>query len=83
MIKITDEMKNIKQKRIEEVCKKVDRQIERAVNNKKNICLFACDMDADSDVYDEVKQMYQKEGYKIVPYGYSGGVWQRCENICW
>lgn len=83
MIKITDEMRNMKQKRIDEVCKRVDKKIEQAVNEKKNHCFFDCDMDADSDVYDEVKKMYQGEGYKIVPYGYSGGVWQRAENICW
>ena len=83
MIKITDEMRNIKQKRIDEVCKRVDRQIERAINNKRNICLFDCDMDADTDVYYEVRRMYEAEGYKIVPTGYNGGVWQRSENICW
>lgn len=83
MIKITDKMRTVKQKRIEEVCNKVDRQIKMAVSANKNYCLFVCDMDADADVYDEVKQMYQAEGYKIVPYGYSGGVWQRAENICW
>ena len=83
MIKITDEMRNIKQKRIQDVCSKVDRQIELAVRANKNYCLFVCDMDADADVYDEVKQMYQAEGYKIVPYGYSGGVRQRAENIYW
>ena len=83
MIKITDEMRNMKQKRIEEVCNKVDIQIKLAVSENKNYCLFACDMDVDCDVYDEVKQMYQAEGYKIVPYGYSGGVRQRVENICW
>lgn len=83
MIKITDEMRNIKNKRIEEVCNKVDRQIELAVRANQSYCLFVCDMDADADVYNEVKQMYQAEGYKIVPYGYSGGVRQRAENICW
>ena len=83
MIKITDEMRDIKQERINKVCKKVDRQIEMAVNNKKNICLFDCDVDADADVYYEVRRMYEAEGYKIVPYGYSGGVWQRAEKICW
>lgn len=83
MIKITDEMRAIKQERIDEVCKRVDKQIERAVNDKKNICLFACDMDADADVYSEIRRMYEAEGYKIVPYGYCGGVRQRAENICW
>lgn len=83
MIKITDEMRNMKQKRIEEVCSKVDRQIELAVRANKNYCLFVCDMDADVDVYDEIKKMYQAEGYKIVPYGYSGGVRKRAENIYW
>lgn len=83
MIKITDEMRSIKQKRIDEVCGRVDRQIERAIKENMSRCLFACDMDADDDVYNEVKQMYQREGYRIVPYGYIGGVRQRAENICW
>ena len=40
-------------------------------------------MDSDCDVYNEVKQMYINEGYKIIPYGYSGGIRQRAEKICW
>ena len=59
MIKITDEMRSMKQKRIEEVCKKVDNQLEQAVKDKKNVCLFACDMDADYDVYYYIKQIYE------------------------
>jgi len=83
MVKITAEMKNIKQKRIDYVCSKVDESIRLAVKEGKNIALFACDMDADSDVHDEIVAMYRNEGYKIIPYGCCGGVWQRAENIIW
>lgn len=31
----------------------------------------------------EIKIMYERQGYKFEPYGYSSGVWQLCENICW
>ena len=83
MIKITDEMREASKKRIEKICKNVDEQITRAVQEGKNSCHFACDMDADADVYQEVVRLYEKEGYRIYPAGLIGGVLQRSERIAW
>ena len=83
MVKITDETKQVKADRIQIVCKSVDINILHAIDRKLNRCYFPCDKDIDADVYDEVKELYEAEGYKIVPTGYIGGVWQRTEDICW
>jgi hypothetical protein len=31
----------------------------------------------------EIREMFLKKGYSFRPTGYSGGVWQLTENICW
>lgn len=83
MIEITNEMKSAKEKRIAEVEKKVDAQIKLGIEYGQNRRVFCCDKEADADVYDEVRKKYERAGYKIVPTGYSGGVWQLTEDICW
>jgi hypothetical protein len=83
MIEITKEMKSAKEKRIAEVEKKVDAQIKLGIEYGQNRRVFCCDKEADADVYDEVRKKYERAGYKIVPTGYSGGVWQLTEDICW
>lgn len=83
MISITKEMKDISRKRMAEVEIKVDNQIKRAVERGESTAYFACDKDGDSDVYAEIRAKYEREGYRIVPTGYIGGVWQRTEHICW
>lgn len=35
------------------------------------------------DYYDEVKEHFKSLGYRFRPYGFSGGVWQDEEYICW
>lgn len=35
------------------------------------------------DYYDKVKEYFESLGYIFRPYGYSGGVWQDAEYICW
>lgn len=83
MVKITDEMRAVTQARIHDVCKKVDVEILKAVRERQNNCYFACDMDADADVYPEVARMYRAAGYRIYPEGLVGGVLQRTERIAW
>lgn len=31
----------------------------------------------------EIKEWLKSLGYRIEPTGYSGGVWQKTEDICW
>ena len=83
MIKITEEMKSAKKKRMDEVEARVDACILRAVESGRNICFFDCDKDADADVYDEIAARYRSAGYKIIPTGVIAGVMQLTENICW
>lgn len=33
--------------------------------------------------YEDVKELFKKQGYTFKPTGYIGGVWQRTEEICW
>lgn len=35
------------------------------------------------DYADEIKAKFRQAGYIIKPTGYSGGVWQLTEDICW
>lgn len=83
MIEITNEMKKHRAERLAYVERKVDKQIEFANELGQNRRLFDCSKDGDADVYDEIREKYEKAGYKIVPTGYSGGVWQKTEDICW
>lgn len=83
MLEITNEMKNIRAKRIAEIEERVDECIKIAVKNSQTECYFPCDKDYDKDVYDEIRSKYENAGYKIKPTGFIGGVWQLTESICW
>ena len=83
MIQITNEMKQARQRRLEEVERNVDYYISRSVNDGNHKAYFACDKDRDSDVYDEIRKKYEQAGYTIKPTGRIGGVWQLTEDIIW
>ena len=83
MIYITAEMKEAKAKRLAQVEARVDRQIQKAIDNGYNYAYFACDKDIDTDVYEEIRSKYESAGYKIKPTGKIGGVWQLTEDIYW
>ena len=83
MLEITNEMRNARAKRIADVEAKDDAQIKLGIEYGQTRRVFCCDKEGDADVYDEVKAKYERAGYKIVPSGYCGGVWQLTEDICW
>lgn len=83
MLEITNEMKNMRVKRIAKLEERIDNCIQSAVKDGRTECYFPCDKDADKDVYDEIRCKYEKAGYIIKPTGYIGGVWQVTEHICW
>lgn len=83
MIEITQEMKDARAQRVANIEARVDDQIKMALNNGRNRAYFACDKERDADVYDEVRAKYERAGYRIIPTGYIGGVYQRTEDICW
>ena len=80
-MKITDEMKERKEKKISEMIDRVNKDIQLAVNRKQNSICFA--FDKTDAYYFEVRTKFENAGYKIVPSGYINGVWQRTEDITW
>lgn len=80
-MKITDEMKARKEKKISEMIDRVNKDIQYAVERKWNSVCFA--FDERDEYYFEVKKKFLDCGYKIVPTGYINGIWQRTEDITW
>ena len=83
MIEITQEMRNIHAKRVAEVESMVDGRILMAVERGENVAIFGCNRDEHADVYDEIREKYERAGYRIKPTGFIRGVWKRTEDICW
>ena len=80
-MKITDEMRERKEKKISEMVDRVNKDIQFAVNRKQNSVCFA--FDKTDEYYFEVRAKFENAGYKIVPTGYINGIWQRTEDITW
>lgn len=80
-MKITDEMRNSKQKKIDELVEIVNDRIRYAVEQGRHEACFA--IDKHDTYYHEVRKMFEERGYKIKPTGYIGGVWQETEDIYW
>lgn len=83
LVEITNEMRAIKKKRLQDMEERIDKRIQRAVDKNQNSCYFCCDKDIDADIYDEIRIKYERAGYKIKPTGNVAGVWQRTEDIYW
>ena len=83
-MKITEEMKASRKKRIEEAVRKQNEAIREAVKNGRDSTLVLCyETESSGDLYPEIKDIFELAGYTIRPYGYSGGVWQREMVISW
>ena len=80
-MKITDEMKARKEKKISEMIERVNKDIQFAVSRKQNSASFA--FDNTDEYYFEVREKFERAGYKIIPTGYINGIWQRTEDITW
>lgn len=80
-MKITDEMRNSKQKKIDELVEIVNDRIHYAVEHGRYEACFA--INKDNTYYRDVRRMFEEQGYKIKPTGYIGGVWQETEDIYW
>lgn len=80
-LKITKEMVDMKQKRIDNEVTRQNKAIKHAIEQNRTSCVFYLDKDA--ELYSEVRTIFERAGYKIKPTGYIGGVWQLTENICW
>lgn len=82
---ITKEMRESRAAHVDRIINRVNAGIERAVSQGLHECYFSCDKDSDRDTpfYQEVRERFERCGYRIKPYGYSNGVWQRAESIEW
>lgn len=80
-LKITEEMKNDRQERIDKIIDRQNKRIQQAVADGMHECIFYPDKN-DAE-YAVVRAKFESAGYQIKPTGYIGGVWQRTEDICW
>lgn len=80
-IKITKEMVDTKQKRIDNAVSNQNAIIKVAIEHNRTSCVF--NLDKQDELYSEVRAIFERAGYKIKPTGYIGGVWQLTEDICW
>ena len=80
-MKITDEMKERKDKKISQMIDRVNRDIQFAVEKKQNSTCFA--FDKTDEYHFEVRAKFENPGNKIVSPGYLNGIWQRTEDITW
>lgn len=81
---ITRKMQQSREIHISHIIERVNGYILKAVEEDRHACYFACDKNNDEDApfYDEVKERFEKAGYKIrVSYG--EGSLQRHEIIMW
>ena len=81
MIKITEAMREPGRNLIKEYEAVTDKRIISAVEKGLNKAVFPLD-DYD-ELFSELKELYERNGYKIVPVGMIGGVVQRDYYIMW
>lgn len=77
-LKITDEMRRIKQKKIDIMIFHINNKIAEAVEREKIETQFDCYFE---EVYDEVKRAFENSGYT-----FRENTWSRTgysELICW
>lgn len=81
MVKITDEMRSIKQSELQRLEEQTDDRIRRAVERGDNKAVFP--LDRTDSLFTALRELYEANGYKIVPVGVMGGVLQRDYYITW
>lgn len=83
-MEITAEMKNAKQARIDKLIEKQNESIAYAVKNGRHDACFVTDHHhVDSDLFSELKEIFESAGYKVYPTGIIGGVRQQTYTIAW
>jgi len=83
-MEITADMKNAKQARIDKLIEKQNESIAYAVKNGRHDACFVTDHHhVDSDLFSELKGIFESAGYKVYPTGIIGGVWQQTYTIAW
>lgn len=81
MIVITDSMRATKRNQLRDLEAQTDKRILRAVELGTNKAIFP--LDYTDTLFYELKDLYEKHGYRVVPVGIVGGVRQRDYYITW
>lgn len=84
-MRITKEMRESREEKVNAIIERVNADIKRAAEKGMHECYFDCGKDSYSDgpFYKEVRECFERCGYRIKPTGFIGGVWQRTEHIEW
>lgn len=78
---IMDEMKEKRRQAVGHRIGNVNMDIRWAVKHGRNSTCF--DVDRDDPYYEEVREAFERQGYRIKPTGVVGGVMQTTEEISW
>ena len=81
ILPITDDMRNNSQTEIDKITSSINNNINIARSEGRSYAFFDCSKY--NPHYAEVRKAYESMGYRIVPRGYSCGVWQITERITW
>ena len=81
MITITESMRATKRSQLRDLETLTDKRILRAIELGTNKTVFP--LDHTDALFSDLKELYEKHGYKIVPVGIVGGVRQRDYYITW
>ena len=81
MIIITDAMRATKRNQLRELETETDKRILKAVETGSSKAVFP--LDYTDALFYELKDLYEKHGYRVVPVGMIGGVRQRDYYITW
>lgn len=81
MIVITDSMRAAKRSQLRDLEAQTDKRILKAVELGTNKAVFP--LDHTDTLFSDLKDLYEKHGYRVVPVGIVGGVRQRDYYITW
>lgn len=81
MVRITERMRETTRNQLKGLENETDKRIIRAVELGTNKAIFP--LDRTDTLFTELKELYEKNGYKVVPVGIIGGVRQRDYYIMW
>ena len=84
-MQITKEMRDSREEKVSRIIEKINSDIKRAAEKGLHECFFDCSKNnySQAPFYKEVRERFERYGYRIKPTGYIGGVWQLTENIEW
>lgn len=84
-MEITKSMRDSREEQVSKIIERINADIKRASGKGLHECYFDCSKHnrLQAPFYEEVKEKFERYGYRIKPTGYIDGVWQRTEHIEW